>query len=210
MNKENIKAFIGKSKKGIVLIVAAALLSQLLNIAQYVYTRHTVREQTEKKAVNNFREVQRVVNLKTTVETAVQNAMGDVLANINEPDNFYSIVTRLVSRNRYIVGSTVAMTPGFYAEKDSLFAPFAYPEAGGSQPVTKLFLYNDGLYETMNNKKEAYGQKRMLTRLESLIRTGCGTEKLLAKMAETIESYRGSEPQTDDVTMMVIKMTRME
>ena len=44
MNKENIKAFIGKSKKGIVLIVAAALLSQLLNIAQYVYTRHTVRE----------------------------------------------------------------------------------------------------------------------------------------------------------------------
>lgn len=506
MNKENIKAFIGKSKKGIVLIVAAALLSQLLNIAQYVYTRHTVREQTEKKTVNNLREVQRVVNLKTTVETAVQNAMGDVLANINEPDNFYSIVTRLVSRNRYIVGSTVAMTPGFYAEKDSLFAPFAYPEAGSSQPVTKLlpydytaqdwyaipfkkdsamwsepytdtggsdmvvhtysqpihnsngtvigiltadvhfnqladkkapvydtvdrvnlygfilqllgliliawivwryfnklrqmnklimerelmdkelqiagdiqhamlptvssaenaghhldmqvkimqapdvsadfydylyvgsqlvfcigdvpgsnvkaslmmavtrsafhtvvsmkgdsqelspavivtamnkalssisynemfatlfvgvlhvedgrmtcccagnptpvvidssanaslldmipnipvgvvddfpfeeqqftlqegsmlFLYNDGLYETMNNKKEAYGQKRMLTRLESLIRTGCGTEKLLAKMAETIENYRGSEPQTDDVTMMVIKMTRME
>lgn len=206
MNKENIKAFIGKSKKGIVLIVAAALLSQLLNIAQYVYTRHTVREQTEKKTVNNLREVQRVVNLKTTVETAVQNAMGDVLANINEPDNFYSIVTRLVSRNRYIVGSTVAMTPGL----DSLFAPFAYPEAGGSQPVTKLFLYNDGLYETMNNKKEAYGQMRMLTRLESLIRTGCGTEKLLAKMAETIENYRGSEPQTDDVTMMVIKMTRME
>lgn len=140
MNRENIKAFIGKSKKGIVLIVAAALLSQLLNIAQYVYTRHTVREQTEKKTVNNLREVQRVVNLKTTVETAVQNAMGDVLANINEPDNFYSIVTRL----------------------------------------------------------------------ESLIRTGCGTEKLLAKMAETIENYRGSEPQTDDVTMMVIKMTRME
>lgn len=503
MNKDNIKVFIGKSKKGIVLIVAAALLSQLLNIAQYVYTRKTVKEQTERKTTNDLREIQRVANLKTTVETAVQNAMGDVLANINEPDNFYSIVTRLVSRNRYIVGSTVAMTPCFYAQKDSLFAPFAYPEAGSSQPVTKLlpydytkldwyaipfkkdsamwsepytdvggsdlvvhtysqpihnsngtvigiltadvhfdqladkkapvydavdrvniygfilqllgliliawivwryfdklrqmnklvmemelidkelqiagdiqnamlpnissednaghhldmqvkimqapevsadfydylyvgsqmvfcigdvpgnnvkaslmmavtrsafhtavsmnsksqdispavivttmnkalnsishnemfatlfvgvlhiedgrmtyccagnpapvvidssastsllnvipnipvgviadfafeeqqftlqegstlFLYNDGLYETINNKKEAYGRKRMLTRLESLIRTGCGTEKLLAKMAETLENYRGSEPQTDDVTMMVIKMT---
>lgn len=124
MNKENIKAFIGKSKKSIVLIVAAALLSQLLNIAQYVYTRHTVREQTEKKTVNNLREVRRVVNLKTTVETAVQNAMGDVLANINEPDNFYSIVTRLVSRNRYIVGSTVAMTHWFLCGERQSFRSF--------------------------------------------------------------------------------------
>ena len=44
MNKDNIKVFIGKSKKGIVLIVAAALLSQLLNIAQYVYTRKTEKD----------------------------------------------------------------------------------------------------------------------------------------------------------------------
>lgn len=89
-----------------------------------------------------------------------------------------------------------------------VIADFAFEEQQFTlQEGSTLFLYNDGLYETINNKKEAYGRKRMLTRLESLLRTGCGTEKLLAKMSETLENYRGSEPQTDDVTMMVIKMT---
>jgi hypothetical protein len=54
--------------------------------------------------------------------------MGDVRVNLNNPEMFYGITSRLVANNEYIVGSAIAMRPGYYPDKDKLFAPFAYHE----------------------------------------------------------------------------------
>jgi serine phosphatase RsbU (regulator of sigma subunit) len=142
MEKRYIKSIISRAKTGIALIVIAAALAQVVSIVQYVYTRKTIKEQTSQKTYQDMKEIQRIMNLKTTVETAVQNAMGDVLINLGEPDKFYGIVSRLVSRNEHIVGSAIAMKPGYYPQKDKLFAPFAYPESKVGQPRTKLLPYN--------------------------------------------------------------------
>ena len=69
-----------------------------------------------------------------------------------------------------------------------------------------LFLYNDGLYETVNIHNEPYGQKRMLTRLEACSRHNADPKKLLSTMLEAVESHRGSAPQTDDLLMLTMRM----
>ena len=142
--KRQIKSIIKRARVGITLIVIAAVLSQVLSLAQYFYTRNAIRKQTAEQTAYNLTQMQRIVNLKSNVETAVQNAMGDVQINLQDPDKFYGIVSRLVSRNPHIVGSAVAMKPRYYPQKDSLFAPFAYPESlkGKGQPRTKLLPYD--------------------------------------------------------------------
>ena len=97
MEKNHKKSLINRAKAGIAFIVIAAALSQVINIAQYIYTRKAIKQQTTQKTYQDMKEIQRVMNLKTTVETAVQNAMGDVLVNLNEPDMFYGIAWRAMS-----------------------------------------------------------------------------------------------------------------
>ncbi len=109
MNKVQVKQIIKRVRTSFVLVIVAAVLSQVFNIAQYAYTRSSIKRQTSEKAYRDLREIQRIVNLKTNVETAVQNAMGDVLINLQEPDKFYGIASRLVSRNEHIVGCAIAM-----------------------------------------------------------------------------------------------------
>ena len=157
MNRLSIKKFIQKSRTGIIVIVIAAALAQVLNIMQYIYTRYAVKEQAMEKAYDDMQELQRVMNIKTRVETAVENAMGDVLVNLQEPDKFYGIVSRMVSRNPDIVASTIAMRPGYYPQKDSLYAPIAFNRSkkAGIQPTTKLLAYDytqqDWFKESFNN-----------------------------------------------------------
>ena len=74
MNKVQVKQIIKRVRTSFVLVIVAAVLSQVFNIAQYAYTRSSIKRQTSEKAYRDLREIQRIVNLKTNVETAVQNA----------------------------------------------------------------------------------------------------------------------------------------
>ena len=144
MFKSHVKSTIQKAQAGIAFIIFAALLSQAFNVVQYVYTRRKIQQQTVEKTYNDMVKMQNIVNLQTSVESAVHATMGDVRISLDDPDRFYGIVSRLVSNNDHIVGSAIAMRPGFYPDKDSLFAPFAFPENKDlkGQPRTKL-LPND-------------------------------------------------------------------
>ena len=144
MFKSHVKSTIQKAQAGIAFIIFAALLSQAFNVVQYVYTRRKIQQQTVETTYNDMAKMQNIVNLQTSVESAVHATMGDVRISLDDPDRFYGIVSRLVSNNDHIVGSAIAMRPGFYPDKDSLFAPFAFPENKDlkGQPRTKL-LPND-------------------------------------------------------------------
>ena len=144
MFKSHVKSTIQKAQAGIAFIIFAALLSQAFNVVQYVYTRRKIQQQTKEKTYNDMAKMQNIVNLQTSVESAVHATMGDVRISLNNPERFYGIVSRLVSNNDHIVGSAIAMRPGYYPDKDSLFAPFAFPENKDlkGQPRTKL-LPND-------------------------------------------------------------------
>ena len=144
MSKSHLKSTIRKAQAGIAFIILAAVLSQFLYVAQYIYTRRKIHQQTVEKTSSDMERMQRITNRKTSVESAVHATMGDVRVNLNDPDMFYGVVSRLVSNNDHIVGSAIAMRPGYFPDKDKLFAPFAYPEnlTSKSQPRTKLLPYD--------------------------------------------------------------------
>ena len=144
MIKSHLRSTIRKAQAGVAFIIFAALLSQILNVTQYIYTRRKIHQQTVEKTYNDVMKMQNIVTLQTSVESAVQATMGDVHVNLNNPEMFYGIVSRLVANNNHIVGSAIAMRPGYYPDKDKLFAPFAYPENKDleGQPRTKLLPYD--------------------------------------------------------------------
>ena len=144
MIKDHIKRTIRRAQAGIAFIIVAAVLSQVVNALQYVYTRRNIRKQTTENIYKNMVKLQRTAKLQTSVESAVEATMGEVIVHLNDPDLFYGITSRLVSHNDYIVGSAIAMRPGYYPQKDKLFAPFAYPESknGKGQPCVKLLPYD--------------------------------------------------------------------
>ena len=108
MIKNQIKSSIQRARAGIAFIIAAAVLSQLVNMAQYIYTRKSIQKQSVEKTYNNMLKLQHTAKLQTSVESAVQATMGDVRVNLNNPEMFYGITSRLVANNEYIVGPVLS------------------------------------------------------------------------------------------------------
>lgn len=66
-----------------------------------------------------------------------------------------------------------------------------------------IFLYTDGLTEAENGAKELYGDERMLDVLKGEQLTDSVT--LLKKVYDSVEEHVQEAPQSDDLTMLVVK-----
>lgn len=70
----------------------------------------------------------------------------------------------------------------------------------------KLFVYTDGVTEAMDEKSEQYGEKRLCGCLSAI--NGSDTAKLVIEtVGEDIHRHIGNAEQSDDVTMLVLKMS---
>jgi sigma-B regulation protein RsbU (phosphoserine phosphatase) len=69
-------------------------------------------------------------------------------------------------------------------------------------PDASLFLYTDGLNETMNARQEAYGNERMLRLLAGLPRRD--PEALIALTARAVAAHTGGATPSDDLVMLCL------
>ena len=72
------------------------------------------------------------------------------------------------------------------------------------QPGDKLFLYTDGITEANNPAGEQYGKERLKAKLNST--AGLSTEAALTNIKADIERFADTEPQFDDITMLMISL----
>jgi serine phosphatase RsbU (regulator of sigma subunit) len=93
-----------------------------------------------------------------------------------------------------------------------LFAPPLGARLGGSVPQRVVpfasgdtfVLHSDGIYETVNASGDEYG----LDRLACIVAACDGTaEEIRDAVLRDVESFRGNEPQQDDVTLVVVRVT---
>ncbi len=70
-------------------------------------------------------------------------------------------------------------------------------------PGDELFLYTDGVTESINEKEEFYGNERMQNYLNSHI--GDSTKQMLHGLRKDIIRFVGNAEQFDDITMMMLK-----
>lgn len=150
---DKTKKKISGATLSITFIILAAVLAESAGVVQYIYTRREITRQATYRTHRTLKEVQRISMVKTSVETAVQATIGEVERNLDTPAEFTNITIRLVNSNKYINGSAVALKPNYYADKDRLYAPFAFQEDERMRPQSKLIPYD---YTTMEWYKLAY------------------------------------------------------
>jgi hypothetical protein len=92
-----------------------------------------------------------------------------------------------------------------------LFAPPLGARLGGTVPQRVVpfadgdtfVLHSDGIYETVNASGDEYG----LDRLARIVAACDGTaEEVRDAVLRDVESFRGNEPQEDDVTLVVVRI----
>lgn len=75
------------------------------------------------------------------------------------------------------------------------------------RPGDVLFLYTDGITETMNGDREEYGEQRL--RVLLLRRHSGNPDDLIAAVVEDLERFYDGEILPDDRTMLVVKMQNL-
>lgn len=118
------------SRYSLTLIVAAAIIIEVLGAAQYFMARNGARNELLAKAQRDMQESQRVATVKTEVETALKNAEHSIHLTLGTPETSYSIAARIIQVNPHIVGVGVAFVPNYYKDKgrNGLFLPYTYDD----------------------------------------------------------------------------------
>ncbi len=68
-----------------------------------------------------------------------------------------------------------------------------------------MYLYTDGVTEAINEKKELYSDERLINLLNNTSVDNTSSEKILEIIKKDIEKFSGTEPQADDITMLIFK-----
>lgn len=68
-----------------------------------------------------------------------------------------------------------------------------------------LFLYTDGLTEAEKSDHEQYGEARMMKALEAEEARNLSPSELVAHMQHEVEQFVDGAPQSDDLTMLVVR-----
>lgn len=76
------------------------------------------------------------------------------------------------------------------------------------EPGDRLFLYTDGLTESLNEDDEELGEERILRVLYSSRRLGIGDN--VERLRVQAKTWRGRRPATDDTTVLAFEMMREE
>jgi len=71
------------------------------------------------------------------------------------------------------------------------------------KPGDSLLLYTDGITEAMNEKEEMFEEERLLNLLKGNQKSSA--QKLSQKIVDDVFSFQGTQPQSDDLTLVLVK-----
>lgn len=161
-------------------------------------TLHSGLEPAEAiKQINHLLEEHNPGNMFVTLFLAVYQPSTGELVYANGGHCLPYILSRngQIRQLEHLSGPLVGVMPGidYLQFKDTL------------APDERFFLYTDGLTEAMNADKEFYGDQRLEACLSAHAQDT--PEQLHEAVFNDICAFRGSEPPSDDITMMTICRT---
>jgi len=75
-------------------------------------------------------------------------------------------------------------------------------------PGDMLLLYTDGITEAENDAGVFFGEERLLTAAQAKL--GCSAKDIQEAIIEVLEEFVGDQPQSDDITLMVLTRELVE
>lgn len=118
---------------GLMLVIVAAATLEATGIVQYFFTQKAIREEATHRAESQLEATKlQIINIVDQAESAVRNSIWLAQWALTVPDSLWAVSRRIVQENPVIMGSTVALVPGF-DKKRPLFSPYCYQTSGSDK-----------------------------------------------------------------------------
>ena len=120
-----------KSHTSLTIIIAAALLLEVISAVQYYYTRSMLATELENKAETEL--TLKAIIAKNTLnmtENSLQGHIWDMKRNLAYPDSMYSVAEWVMRSHPNLLGCGIAFSENFYPEKGRLYEPYVFNENG--------------------------------------------------------------------------------
>lgn len=115
-----------KKIKGLLIIIIAALLLEIMSGIQYYSMHEMMSEQLEKRAESELTmKAILIKNMLNQTENALEDYFWNLRQRLVKPDSINLVTKSLLSTNPEIMNCWVAFTPHYYSEKGRLFEPCA-------------------------------------------------------------------------------------
>ena len=112
-------------KARLLLLIVATLTLEATAIIQFAFALREIKQEASLRAESELKSAEhKIMDVVNQAEAAVRNSIWVAQWCLDNPDSLARIPQRVVSENPVVVGSTMALVPG-YSVKDSLFAPYA-------------------------------------------------------------------------------------
>lgn len=112
--------------KALALVFVAAITLEATALVQFYYSQKSIREEANLRAESQLEATRiKIMDVIDQAEAAVRNSVWIAQLCLDYPDTLHLVCRRLVEDNPVVVGSTVALVPGYKAKRP-LFAPYVY------------------------------------------------------------------------------------
>ena len=144
-----------KVNTSLAIIIAAAVLLEIISAVQYYYMHSLLAEELEYRAESELTTKAIIVkNSLNMSEVSLRGHIRDIKRNLSRPDSVFKAAEWVLRTHPSVAGCGVAFIPYYYPEKGRLFEPYAYREndeiktmqaAGEKHDYTKSGFYKEGI-----------------------------------------------------------------
>ena len=171
------KIISSKGRHGLLLVVACALMLELLSAAQYYYSHYLMEDELEKRAEMELTTKAIIASgMINNSERSLKSHIMEVKKSLATPDSLPGILAWILKFSPNLKGCGIAFKPGYYKDRDYLFEPYALRTDSGIQRLQVAgegFDYTkDGFYRYIKEKKtnswvgpydDAYLKEQLIT-----------------------------------------------
>ncbi len=144
---------------GIIIIVAAAILLEVISAGQYHYMHNILADELEHRAGAELG--MKAIVLKSFVnmsERTLQGHLWDMKYDLATPDSMFSIASWMLKTNPQLTGCGIAFKPGYYPDRGELFEPYAIRQ--GDSIIVKQVAGPEHDYRTSGFYPEGVKKKK--------------------------------------------------
>lgn len=133
---------------GMLMMVVAALTLEATALIQYHFSRIGIREEASKRAESQIEETKnKVMDILNQAESAVRNNIWLARLCLETPDTLQRVTEHIVRENQVVIGSTVALVPG-YNRKLGMFSPYSFIDPATGELESKSLASEEYDYQS--------------------------------------------------------------
>ncbi len=127
-----------RNLKALLLVIVAAVALEVTALVQFYFSQQGLREEAKLRAESELNATSfEIMDIIDQAEAAVRNSVWIAQWCLDFPDSLERVCERIVSDNPVVAGSTVALVPGYRADRP-LFSPYVCREPDGSLKALSL------------------------------------------------------------------------